>query len=190
MRLVKPVVRVGNTGGVLVPRQWVNGTAAVELVKKPLDIHAEILTLLKPWLSEVKGVYLVGSHARGEATSRSDVDVLAITEKTNKRVRNGRLDVILISEKNLEEELDRNALPLLPMLKEAKPILNSGLLERYEHVRITKKNLEWYFETTKSALEVLREGIDLCRDEDAMVSDNVAYSLVLRLRGVTASIPW
>ncbi len=182
MKIVKEVVRVGNTGGVLVPREWVRGRAEVRLVEEPLEVEGDVLHLLKPWLNEVKGVYLVGSYARGEQTARSDVDILVITGKTTKRIQQARYQLILISQNELEQQLQTNAMPLLPMVKEAKPVLNKELIEPYRHAQITRRNIQWHLETTASALEVIKAAIDIDKEEN--VSDNLIYSLILRLRGV------
>ncbi len=184
MKVVKQVVRVGNTGGVLVPREWVHGQAEVKLLEKPLDIEGDILRLLKDHLPDVKGIYLVGSYARGEQTDRSDVDVLVVTGRTSRRIEKGKYEMILISEKQLEGQLRTNALPLLPMIKEAKPVLNAELLSKYRDTRLSQRNLKWYFETTSSALDVVKAVIALDQDCGDLVSDNTMYSLVLRLRGV------
>ena len=66
MELVRKIVRVGNSAGVVLPREWLNGTAKVELVRKPLDIKGDILKILEPYLEDISGIYLVGSYARGE----------------------------------------------------------------------------------------------------------------------------
>ena len=129
--LIKEIVRVGNSAGVLLPKQWLNGRARVELIEKPLDLEKDILNILKPYLKGIKGIYLVGSYARGEQSKESDVDVLAITENENKEIKEGKYEILLVSQKNLGNILTKNILPLLPMLKEAKPILNEELIRGY-----------------------------------------------------------
>ena len=36
--LIKPIVRMGNSACVLLPKAWVDGKARVELIEKPIDI--------------------------------------------------------------------------------------------------------------------------------------------------------
>ena len=74
--LVKQVVRVGNSAGVILPREWLNAKAKVKLVGEPLNIKKNVLEILAPYLGDVIGIYIVGSYAREEETERSDVDVL------------------------------------------------------------------------------------------------------------------
>lgn len=185
MKVVKQVVRVGNTGGVLVPREWVNGRAEVRLLEEPLEVERDILEIIRPFLQDVRGIYLVGSYARDEQTARSDVDVLVITGRTTRKIIKGKYQIILISQENLEEHLKENALPLLPMILEAKPLVNAELIESYKRTELTKRNLSWYLETTKSALRVIKTAFTLSRGVGESVSDDIAYSIILRLRGVT-----
>src|SRR3989344_7101847 len=111
--LIKQIVKVGNSAGVLLPREWLNGKARVELISRPLDIKKEILEILDEYLRDIRGIYLVGSYARGEQEKDSDVDILAVTNNTNKRIKKGKYEITLISEDNLDKTLKNNILPIL-----------------------------------------------------------------------------
>jgi len=180
--LIKEIVRVGNSAGVLLPKQWLNGRARVELIEKPLDLEKDILNILKPYLKEIKGIYLVGSYARGEQSKESDVDVLAITENENKEIKEGKYEILLVSQKNLGNILTKNILPLLPMLKEAKPILNEELISSYKKIKINNSNIRRHIELTKSILKMNKYLIDIYKDLEDKIPDGVIYSLILRLR--------
>lgn len=80
--------------------------------------------------------------------------------------------------------MEENILPLLPMLKEAKTLINEKLLEKYKATKLTKKNLKARIELTKSALNINRTMIDLDKDWPSDCSDVAAYSLTLNLRTV------
>ena len=96
---------------------------------------------------------------------------------------NIKYDIILISEGKLKDALDDNILPLLPMLREAKPLINKEFIDRYSKEIVTKKNLSFHFETTKSAMSVVWADIELKREQGKKyVEDASAYSLILRLR--------
>ena len=114
--LTKQIVKVGNSAGVLLPREWLNGMARVELVKKPIDIQKNVLEIIGDYLEDAIGIYLTGSYARGEESERSDVDILVITNSVNKRIVRGVYNIILISKEKVEKTLEHNILPLLPML--------------------------------------------------------------------------
>jgi predicted nucleotidyltransferase len=180
--LIKPIIRVGNSAGVLLPREWLNGRARIELVEKPIEIKKDILEILSSYLEDVIGIYLVGSYARGEQTKDSDVDVLAITNRTNKRIIQNKYEIILISKDVLEKQIENNAFPLIPMLKEAKSIINSDLLACYQQIKLTQKNLKYHIETTKSAMNLAKEFLSLGEDLKENISDKIMYSLILRLR--------
>lgn len=182
MKLIKPIVKVGNSAGVLLPKQWLNGEAEVTLIRKPKNIKYEILQILEEELYSISGLYLVGSYARKEQTSKSDIDVLGITQKVNKKIKKGNYEILLVSRDVLDESLKNNVLPLLPMLKEALPIINQELLYSYNRYPLSKNNLSWHIETTRSALHLIKESIELAKEEDTFLSDNIAYSLILRLR--------
>ena len=181
--LLKPIVKVGNSAGVILPKEWLNGKARIELIEKPLDLKKDIFEILEPYLNEVVGVYIVGSYARNEQTPDSDVDVLVITNALNKKIKKGRYELICIPKKELEKQLDKNILPILPMIKESKTIINKDLIRNYINAPLTEKNLKWHIDTTKSAMKVIKKDIDISKElNEKKTSDRLAYSLILRLR--------
>jgi len=183
-KLVRSIIKVGNSAGVLLPKRWLNGEARVELISKPLNIKKDIFEILDQYLNDIQGIYLIGSYARGEYTERSDIDILAITNKENKKIKKGRYNIILISQNNMEERLKEDILPLLPMLREAKSLLNMPLIKEYKRTPLTKKNLKWHIETTKSVMQVNKRFIEISEIQNEKVSDDVIYSLILRLREI------
>ena len=130
--LIKPVVKLGNSAGIVLPKEWYGGKAKVKLIKKPLNINKDVLEILEPYLYDIQGIYLVGSYARGEQTEKSDVDVVIVTNKINKKIEQGNYNLILISQEEVENSLNNNVLPILPMLKEAKALLNKDLISGYK----------------------------------------------------------
>ncbi len=183
MELIKPIIRVGNSAGVLLPKEWLDGKAKVELISKPLDIKKDIFDILNEYFKDIIGIYLAGSYARREENEKSDVDVLVITHNLNKRIVNGKYNIILISKDNLKTTLKNNIIPLLPMVIESKPIINGQLINDYKNTKLSKENLKWHLETTKSALNVVSGLFDLYKN-DKKIDSSVAYSLVLRLREI------
>ncbi|MEK6760939.1 MAG: nucleotidyltransferase domain-containing protein [Nanoarchaeota archaeon] len=182
--IIKPIIKVGNSAGVLLPKEWLNGKAKVELISRPIDIKNEILGILGSYLANIKGIYLVGSHARGEETDESDIDVLAVTDGIDKKISSGKYSIILISEENLKKTLERNVLPLLPMIREAKPIINKKLLEQYKKIEPNKKNVKIILEITESSRKVCKEAIKMSKELNESMSDEIMYSLILGLRTV------
>ena len=74
--LIKPIVKVGNSAGIILPKEWLNGKEKVELIETPKDIKKELLEVLDSYLPDIIGIYLTGSYARGEETPESDIDIL------------------------------------------------------------------------------------------------------------------
>jgi len=182
MELIKTTTSWGNSAGVLLPREWKNKEVKIILIDRTSQVKKEIFDILNSYLDDIIGIYLVGSYARNEQTQKSDIDLLVITNKINKRIERGKYSIILIPEEKIKKQLERNILPLLPMLKEAKPILNAPLIEGYKETRLTKKNIKWHIDTTKSAMNVVKASIKVSKEIGINESDASAYSLILRLR--------
>jgi|SRR3989338_2759153 len=183
MELVRKIVRVGNSSGVVLPIEWLNGTAKVELVRKPLKIKKDILEIIDTYLESVLGVYLTGSYARGEETENSDVDVLVITDNLNKRIENGKYNIVMVSESELKEQVKKIAFPLIPMIIESKALINKNLMKEISKtVNINRENIKPVIELAKSSLNINKHFIDLDKELLTKTSSTVAYSLILNLR--------
>ncbi|MBI2047204.1 nucleotidyltransferase domain-containing protein [Candidatus Pacearchaeota archaeon] len=183
--IIKNTIKVGNSAGVLLPKEWLN--TQVKVILQPLNIKKEVLEILieENLLKNLLGAYITGSYARNEQTIESDVDILAITDSINKKIKKGRYEIILVSKENAEKQLKTNILPLLPMIKEAEVIINDALIKGYLNTSLTKKNLKWYVDTTKSRIKKIKEDISLYKKAgENYMSDNVAYILILRLRSL------
>lgn len=183
MELIKTTIKVGNSAGVLLPKKYLN--SQVKIILEPLNIEKDVLDILieENLLSETIGVYVTGSYARGEQTIESDIDILVITNKTEKRIKKERYDLLLITEVSLERQLSENILPILPMIKEAKAIINKDLIKDYINSPLTKKNLKWHINTTKSMMENINGDLEIYKKiNEKYMSDNLAYILILRLR--------
>ena len=180
--IVKNTIKVGNSAGVLLPRKYLN--SMVKITLEPLNIEKDVLEILTEHklLKDILGVYLIGSYARKEETLESDVDILVITDKINKRIKKGKYEIICVNKEEVERQLKKNILPILPMIKEAVTIINKSLIEKYINSPLTKENLKWHIDTTKSAMKVVKEYIKLAEETEEKVSDSASYSLILRLR--------
>src|SRR3989344_2765390 len=181
--IVKQAREVGTSAGVLLPRGWLNKQVVVTLFEPSKEkIAQDILAcLFKQDLNEeIKGIYLFGSYARGDFDFNSDIDVLVITEKTNKLVNYNNYEILLVSESSFLKNLPNN-LNRLSILKEIKVIFNKGLIEKYKHKK-------YKFNTKKALLEIERiikineDAVKMCKENKANVPDGIVYSIVLRLR--------
>lgn len=180
--IVRTTIRLGNSAGVLLPKEWLN--TEVKVVLQPLNIEKDVIQILlgEDLLKDVLGAYVVGSYARKEQTIDSDIDILIITINTNKRIKNGKYDILLISKESLEKQLKTNVLPLLPMILESRSIINNSLADSYKKTALTEKNLKWHLETTRSAMKLVEKDIEISKELKQEAGDATAYSLILRLR--------
>jgi len=173
---------------VITPKEWMNGFVEVKLVEAPIKLNASsILKILENEVdvSKVLGVAITGSYARGEESRESDVDVLVVTENLDKKIKIGRYEIILTSEKVLKKQLENMGFPVLPMIIECNPVMNEKLFEEYKKEKPSKKALKWLIDTTKSSIKISKGQIALLKElGEKRVSDNVSYSLILRLRTV------
>ncbi|MBS3101097.1 nucleotidyltransferase domain-containing protein [Candidatus Woesearchaeota archaeon] len=177
----KLVQKFGNSGHIVLPKGYVG--KRIRFIAEPKafeDIKSEILEILKPYLQDILGVYLYGSYARNEQTIDSDVDVLVITN-TKLKIIDKINDYTIVSAtlKELENTLGTNAVLILPIIKEAKTIINPDLLEKYKGYAFTKKNTKDFVDGSIGILELNKKGLELDFEIGSLV-----YSLILRIRGL------
>jgi len=130
---IKRAVKAGNSSAVILPRAWLNKEVRVELIKKDHKIIlSEVIHILTKYLdlSNVISIYLTGSYARGDESKDSDIDILVITKDHGREaIQEGMYNILLVSEKLLQQKLKSDLLPIGQMIKEGKPLLNSKFLE-------------------------------------------------------------
>src|SRR3989344_1204288 len=183
---IKTTVKAGNSSAVILPRSWLDKDVRVELVKKTYEtMLLDVINISKRYidLKEIIGVYLVGSYARKEEDENSDIDILIITNNIDKEmISEGIYNILIVSSKLLKQKLDEDLLPVGQMIKEARPLLNSDYLSSIE-VKITKKNVKWYIDTTEDKLKIVKEAVKRTKKNNKnCINDIVAYTLILRIR--------
>ena len=177
----KIVQRFGNSGHIVLPKEYVG--KRIRFIAEPKtfeDIKSEILEILKPYLENIVGVYMYGSFARNEQTISSDIDILVITGAKFKIIdKIGNYSIISITIKELENTLKNNAVLILPIIKEAKTVINPNLLKEYKKCQFTKKNTKNFIDSSIKTLELNKKGLGLDFEIGSLV-----YSLILRIRGL------
>src|SRR3989344_1871116 len=182
----KKVARSGNGGAVWVPREWLGEEIIVTRIEKPkLSLEGELINILLPHLKDICGIFLCGSYARIEETKNSDIDVLVIAKNKIKIENTKRFDINFIEIKKIEEAVQKNPF-IYAMIKEAKPIINGYLLDELKQSKKDFKDfIKWFKDTTYDSIKITNEFIDLDKMEsNYLVSYNVIYSLILRLKGI------
>jgi predicted nucleotidyltransferase len=181
--LVRTVSKWGNSAGVLLPREWLNEEVVIiRTPKRP--VHEEILKTLEQYLNKIIAVWLYGSYARGEATKDSDIDVFVISSEKFKITKKG-FDVIVITPDNIKKALDFNPILMYSIIQEAKPIINSALLDELKSQKIEPKKFKDFVESTKRIIKIDKGFLEMDKEEGASyVSESIVYSEILRLRGM------
>lgn len=179
---IKTAVKAGNSSAVILPRSWLNREVRIELVKKtPETMLLDVLNILKSEinLESIIGIYLVGSYARNEETKDSDIDILVITDNIDKEmIHEGIYSILIISRQLLMQKLEKDLFPIGQMVIEAKPLMNSDYLKSI-NVKVTRKNVKWYLDTTEEKLYLIEKILKAAKDK---VDNRIIYTLILRIR--------
>lgn len=184
--VVKNIRRWGNSAGVLLPREWIGKEARVILVDRSLEIRKEVFDILSGYLEDILGIYLTGSYARNEQTEESDIDIIAISNKTKKEIISGRYHISIATLESIKKTLKTNPELILPRINEAKIILNSSLLDELKSKKIGRNSFKEFIGDSRRIIKIDKGFIELDKEQGFKDLDsvNVIYSTILRLRGV------
>jgi len=181
--IVKQTREVGTSAGVLLPRSWLNKQVVVTLYEPSKEkIAKDVLEIIFKYKleDEAIGIYLFGSYSRGDFDFNSDIDILILTQKTNKIINHNNYEIFLVSEDSFAKNLSHN-LNYASILKEIKVIFNKKVMEKYK-----KKKYRFNFKKTldeiKRILKINKDTINDCKENNLKVPDGIVYSIVLRLR--------
>jgi len=177
----KIVQRFGNSSHIVLPKEYIGKKVKFLVEPKTFDtIKSDILEILKPYLENILGVYLYGSYARNEQSIYSDVDILVITNNKLKIMnKTDDYSIVSVTLGEINEILKKNAILVLPIIKEARTIINPILLEKYKGYGFTKKNTKVFIDESEKILKLNKNGLKLDFETGSLV-----YSLILRLRGL------
>ncbi len=182
----KKVARSGNSGAVWVPKNWLGEEIIVTRLETPkLSLEEEIINLVLPYLRSISGIFLYGSYARKEETKDSDIDVLIIAKHKFRAENTKKFDIEIIEVKKIKKAVQKNPF-VYAIINEAKPIINSALLDELKQSKKDFRSfINWFKETTKDSIKSTEELIELDKIEsNYLTSYSVLYSLILRLRGI------
>ena len=180
---VKNVGKWGNSGGILLPKEWIGNQVKIVLINRTDEIKKEVINMLSEYLGDILGVYLTGSYSRGDQDKESDIDIIAITNHIKKEIISGKYHISLVTLENLKKTLEKNPILVAPRLREANVIINPLLLKELNKIEIKKISFKSYIEETNRIISINQELINLEKDE-YLTSPEIIYSLILRLRGI------
>ncbi|MBN2013846.1 MAG: nucleotidyltransferase domain-containing protein [Candidatus Altiarchaeota archaeon] len=174
-RLVKTVMRSGNSGSVYLPREWVSQ----KVVIRPLTIKENIIEKIMPHTENIIGAYLYGSHSRGEETADSDIDVLLITDKKIDIKKEEEYDIEAIQIDKIKEKIREDPTSYYSIIREAKTIINPHLLKELRKIKPNPQATKKYLKNTKEAIKIAEKLLRIEGDHSGTI-----YSLMLRIRGL------
>lgn len=182
-QLIRKVTQIGNGAHIFAPKNWLG--EEVIIVKTPKkSLKEKVLFLLSPYLEYIEGAYLYGSHARNEAEEDSDIDLLIITDRKLK-IKTPNCEIVCLQKNEIKKAIKISPILIYSALAEAKPVINSRLLEELKtKYKPKKSDFQDYIKETKNIIEINKEFIELEKDNKYIESEAIPYSLILRLRGI------
>ncbi len=173
-QITREATKSGNGAHVFVPKEWAG--ERIVLLRQPKYSASGILQLLEPHLTDIEGVFIFGSRARGEARDGADIDLLVITgRKVDIHIPGHH--VIAATKEQFGRLFQLEPLLLSAALAEAAPVINAGLLAELRKSFPPAPSLFRPFIKETERVIAIHEGIP-------PVPSSAAYSLIFRLRGV------
>lgn len=178
--IIKTAFKLGNSAGVLVPKEWENKKVKVQLISKSIKQGVFEILEEENLFENIIGVYQVGSYARGDYDIDSDIDILVITDKISKLISKDNYEITLVPKEVFLKNLSKS-LYNLSLIREAKPIINLELLKTLKQIKANLK-VSSLLKEIRKAITINNESILSSEELRINVSDGIIYSLVLRLR--------
>ncbi len=185
MEQIRQTRKWGNGGGILLPKEWIGKQVKVMLIDRTEEIKKEVFDILSKYLTDIQGIYIIGSYARNEQTENSDIDIIAVSNNTKKVISSGKYNIQIYTLQGLKNTLKNYPISVYPSLLEAKTIMNQSLLKELKQIKITRSSFTMYIEECKRVLKINKKIVELeTKEGKYLKSLNVIYSAFLRLRGL------
>jgi len=181
MRLVKRVIEIGNGAAVYVPKEYKGKEVVVLLPEGIKEVKREVFSKLLEFMPNIMGVYLYGSYARSEETKDSDVDLLVIVQEKDDNLKNALkdFDARIITFKGVINSIENYPVLIIPILRESKALMNSGLLEELKSKKIDFRKFGWSFDEIRKITKIIESFVKL---DDKEIAPSHVSSLIMRLR--------
>lgn len=114
---MRKTIKVGNSSGVLLPKQLLGSEVRVIVVNQPINIKKEALKLLDNYLPELLGVYII---------NEKPVEILAISTSTKEIINKNNMKISIVPLSLIRKDITKQGLK--DKLLKAKTILNNSLL--------------------------------------------------------------
>ncbi len=116
---VKETRRVGNSAGVILPKDLLGSTVKVTVIKRKIDIKKKVINLVGKYMKDVRGVYVMDRDKR---------EVLVISNSLRKRI-NGKVKINIVPLRIIERDI-KSKEKLREKLRKAEVIINRALLNK------------------------------------------------------------
>ena len=179
--LIRVAKLFGNGAHVFVPKEWIG--EQIVLIREKKSLKEKILSVLDPYLEFIVGIYIYGSYVRNEQTKDSDIDLFVLSNKKIKIKAEG-FEILCLRQEEIEKAIKLEPVLMYSILSEAKPIINSKLLDELK-IRYKPKlsDFKEFLKDCKRIITINEEFLELEKGE--YISGNaIIYSLILRLRGI------
>lgn len=182
MRIVKEVVAIGNGAAVYVPKEYNGKQVLITLPEGIEELQRRVLSLLVQYMPNIIGVYLYGSYARKEEDTRSDVDILVVTQEKDEQIKRtlSEFDARVVTYKDLKKSIENYPLFLVPSIQEARVFLNPVVLAELKKIPINLSKLQWHFEEIQRIIKIVESSINISEEEQ--ISATYLASVMMRIR--------
>mgnify|MGYP001577983350 FL=1 len=181
-QIIRIAKNFGNGAHIFVPKRWA-GEQIILVKPQKKDLKERIISALSHHLDSIIGVYLFGSYARGEQSEDSDIDLFIIANKKIK-INEKDFEVTCLEQKEIEKAIKLEPILMYSILSEAKPIINSNLLEELKlKYKPSQKDFNEFFKDCKRMIKVNEDFLE-SEKKEFLSSGAVIYSIVLRMRGI------
>ena len=181
MRIIKKAIKIGNGAAVYVPKEYGGKEVIVILPEGIEEIKKSVLSKLIGFMDNIAGVYLYGSFARHEEEKGSDIDILVITKEKDDSIKMALKDVDLkiVTLEGVRKAIKKYPLLIVPILREARVLLNPLLLEELKNSGIDFRRFKWNFEDIRRIVKIIETFIEI---DEENISASYVYSLIMRIR--------
>jgi len=175
--MLKDVKKYGNSGGVYLPAEWVGGQVRVELVRKPVDLRAD---LAKIDLEHAISAIIYGSYARGDREGDSDIDIILVTDDHGTDIPpeiRQRYDVRTMTEKQMRDSMANDPIFHKSIKDSSIAIINHGFLKELANIELNHDPIEYRIDLAESSLALTKSILDGYEGSEELV-----YPLIMRLK--------
>ena len=117
MEFIRTAKKLGNSAGVLLPKQLLGSEVKIILINKPFSIKKSVLKLIEPFLDNIMGIYVL---------NKKPIEILAVCNNLKRIIKTEKIKISLVPLSIIRKDIKNSA--LREKLEKADAIINSALL--------------------------------------------------------------